>query len=102
MLECIACGVPVVAFPQWADQGTIAKLIQDVWRTGLRVKPREDGTVESDEIKRCIETIIDNEEKSRELRDNARRWKNIARESMQQDGSSTKNLKAFVEALRDF
>ncbi|CAI9762432.1 unnamed protein product [Fraxinus pennsylvanica] len=101
-LEGIACGVPVVAFPHWADQGTTAKLIQDVWRTGLRVNPREDGTVESDEIKRCIETIFDNEEKSRELRDNARKWKNIARESMKEGGSSTKNLKAFVEELGDF
>ncbi|XP_022898617.1 crocetin glucosyltransferase, chloroplastic-like [Olea europaea var. sylvestris] len=98
-LECIACGVPVVAFPQWADQGTNAKLMQDVWRTGLRVNPREDGTVESAEIKRCIETIMDGGEKSREFRENARNWKNSAREAMQEDGSSTKNLKAFVQEL---
>ncbi|CAI9781976.1 unnamed protein product [Fraxinus pennsylvanica] len=101
-LECIACGVPVVAFPHWADQGTNAKLMQDVWRTGLRVNPREDGTVESAEIKRCIETIMDGGEKSQELRENARNWKNSAREAMQEDGSSTKNLKAFVEELGNY
>ncbi|KAL2463389.1 UDP-glycosyltransferase 75D1 [Forsythia ovata] len=100
-LESIACGVPVVAFPRWTDQGTNAKLIQDVWRTGLRVNPREDDTVESDEIKRCIETIMDDGEVSRELRENAKKWKNLAREAMQEDGSSTKNLKAFVEELGD-
>ncbi|CAA2971524.1 crocetin glucosyltransferase, chloroplastic-like [Olea europaea var. sylvestris] len=101
-LECIACGVPVVAFPQWADQGTNAKLIQDVWRTGLRVNPREDGIVESYEIKRCIETIMGDGEKSGELRENAWKWKNSAREAMQEDGSSTKNLKVFVEELVDY
>ncbi|CAI9771149.1 unnamed protein product [Fraxinus pennsylvanica] len=101
-LESLACGVPLVAFPQWTDQGTNAKLIQDVWRTGLRVNIREDGIVESDEIKRCIRTIMDDGEKSRELRENARKWKNSAREAMQEDGSSTKNLKAFVEELRDY
>ncbi|CAI9781997.1 unnamed protein product [Fraxinus pennsylvanica] len=101
-LEFISCGVPVVAFPQWADQGTNAKLIQDVWKTGLRVNPREDGTVESNEIKRCIETVMDDGEKCRELRENARKWKNSAREAMQEDGSSTKNLKAFVQGLGDF
>ncbi|KAL2463427.1 UDP-glycosyltransferase 75D1 [Forsythia ovata] len=100
-LESIACGVPVVAFPKWTDQGTNAKLIQDVWRTGLRVNPREDDTVESDEIKRCIETIMDDGEISRELRENAKKWKNLAREATQEDGSSTKNLKAFVEELGD-
>ncbi|KAL2469455.1 UDP-glycosyltransferase 75D1 [Abeliophyllum distichum] len=100
-LESIACGVPVVAFPRWTDQGTNAKLIQDVWRTGLRVNPREDDTVESDEIKRCIETIMDDGEIGRELRENAKKWKNLAREAMQEDGSSTKNLKAFVEELGD-
>ncbi|CAI9771148.1 unnamed protein product [Fraxinus pennsylvanica] len=50
-LESLSGAVPLVAFPQWTDQGTNAKLIQDVWRTGLRVNPREDGTVDSDEIK---------------------------------------------------
>ncbi|CAA3021213.1 crocetin glucosyltransferase, chloroplastic-like [Olea europaea subsp. europaea] len=101
-LECIACGVPMVAFPQWADQGTNARLIQDVWETGLRVNPREDGTVENEEITRCIETIMDDGEKSRELRENARKWKTYAREAMQEDGSSTKNLMAFVEELGDY
>ncbi|CAA2998877.1 crocetin glucosyltransferase, chloroplastic-like [Olea europaea subsp. europaea] len=100
-LESLACGVPVVAFPQWTDQTTNAKLIQDVWRTGLRVNPREDGTVESDEIKRCIGTIMDGREKSRELRENAKKWKNPARKAMQEDGSSTTNLKAFIEELGD-
>ncbi|KAL2469458.1 UDP-glycosyltransferase 75D1 [Abeliophyllum distichum] len=99
--KSIACGVPVVAFPRWTDQGTNAKLIQDVWRTGLRVNPREDDTVESDEIKRCIETIMDDGEIGRELRENAKKWKKLAREAMQEDGSSTKNLKAFVEELGD-
>ncbi|CAA2975633.1 crocetin glucosyltransferase, chloroplastic-like [Olea europaea subsp. europaea] len=101
-LESLACGVPMVAFPLWTDQGTNAKLIQDVWSTGLRVNTKEDGIIESDEIKRCIRTIMDGGEKSRELRKNARKWKNSAMEAMQEDGSSTKNLKAFVEELGDF
>ncbi|KAL0358478.1 UNVERIFIED_CONTAM: UDP-glycosyltransferase 75C1 [Sesamum angustifolium] len=42
-LESISCGVPVVAFPHWTDQGTNAKLIEDAWRTGVRVRANEDG-----------------------------------------------------------
>ncbi|KAL3506504.1 hypothetical protein ACH5RR_031886 [Cinchona calisaya] len=98
-LESIVCGVPVIAFPQWTDQGTNAKLIEDVWKTGVRVIPKEEGIVESDEINRCIEMVMDDEEKGIELRRNAKKWKELAREAMQEGGSSDKNLKAFVEEV---
>ncbi|KAG9142239.1 hypothetical protein Leryth_007673 [Lithospermum erythrorhizon] len=57
----IVCGVPVVAFPQWTDQKTNAKLLEDVWKTGVRVRAKDDGIVESDEIIRCIEIVMDGE-----------------------------------------
>ncbi|PON95501.1 UDP-glucuronosyl/UDP-glucosyltransferase [Trema orientale] len=103
-LESLASGVPVVAFPKWTDQGTNAKLIEEVWKTGVRVKPNEEGIVQSEEIKRClglvmegIENGVENgEEKREEMRRNAKKWKNLAREAVKEDGSSDKNLKAFV------
>ncbi|KAK6161624.1 hypothetical protein DH2020_005005 [Rehmannia glutinosa] len=101
-LESISCGVPVVAFPHWTDQGTNAKLIEDVWRTGVRVRVNEDrGMVESGEIRRCIEEVMDGGEKSRELRENAEKWKRLAREAMEENGSSNRNLKAFLEEVGD-
>ncbi|XP_027119146.1 crocetin glucosyltransferase, chloroplastic-like [Coffea arabica] len=96
-LESLVCGVPVIAFPHWVDQGTNAKLIEDVWETGVKVVPNEDGTVDGDEINRCIETVMDDEEKGIVLRRNAMKWKELAREVTQEGGSSDKNLKAFVE-----
>ncbi|KAL0382832.1 UNVERIFIED_CONTAM: UDP-glycosyltransferase 75C1 [Sesamum calycinum] len=98
-LESISCGVPVVAFPRWTDQGTNAKLIEDVWRTGVRVRADEDGLVESSEIRRCIKEVMDGGEKSRELRENANKWKGLAREAMGENGSSNKNLKAFFDEV---
>ncbi|XP_019179055.1 PREDICTED: crocetin glucosyltransferase, chloroplastic-like [Ipomoea nil] len=59
-LESIYSGTPAVAFPHWTDQGTNAKLIQDAWKTGVRVTQGEDGVVGSDEIKRCIVTVAQN------------------------------------------
>ncbi|KAL8048588.1 hypothetical protein ABFS82_07G074100 [Erythranthe guttata] len=97
-LESLSSGVPVVAFPQWTDQGTNAKLIEDVWKSGVRVRGLGgDGVVESGEIKRCIEEVMDGGGKSRELRVNAREWKCLAREAMDENGSSSNNLKAFLE-----
>ncbi|XP_059300300.1 UDP-glycosyltransferase 75C1 [Lycium ferocissimum] len=95
-LESLSSGVPVVAFPHWTDQGTNAKLIEDVWKTGVRVKANEDGVVESEEIKRCIEIVMDGGEEGEEMRKNAKKWKELAGEALKEGGSSEMNLKAFV------
>ncbi|NP_001348274.1 UDP-glycosyltransferase 75C1 [Solanum lycopersicum] len=95
-LESLSSGVPVVAFPHWTDQGTNAKLIEDVWKTGVRMRVNEDGVVESDEIKRCIEIVMDGGEKGEEMRKNAQKWKELARAAVKEGGSSEVNLKAFV------
>lgn len=98
-LESLSSGVPVVAFPHWTDQGTNAKLIEDVWKTGVRLRVNEDGVVESEEIKRCIEIVMDGGEKGLELRKNAQKWKELAREAVKEGGSSEMNLKAFVQEV---
>ena len=99
-LESLVSGVPVVAFPQWTDQGTNAKLIEDMWKIGIRVTVNEEGIVESDEFKRCLEIVMGGGEKGEEMRRNAEKWKNLAREAVKDGGSSDKNLKGFVDEVR--
>ncbi|KAG6393433.1 hypothetical protein SASPL_147674 [Salvia splendens] len=96
-LESLSCGVPVVGFPGSADQGTNAKMIEDVWKIGVRVKGNEDGIVESREIWRCVEEVMDGGLKSLEYRQNANKWKGLAREAALENGPSTMNLKAFLD-----
>ena len=98
-LESLACGVPVVAFPQWTDQSTNAKLAEDMWKTGVRVMVNQEGIVEGDEIKRCIELVMGDGEQVEEMRRNAKKWKGLAREAVMEGGSSDKNLKNFMDGL---
>ncbi|KAI7755000.1 hypothetical protein M8C21_010130, partial [Ambrosia artemisiifolia] len=98
-LESISCGVPVVAFPHWTDQSTNAKLIEDVWGTGVRVTSNEDGVVEGEEIRRCVEMVMGGHERGVTMRQNAKKWKDLAREVTKEGGSSYTNLKAFVEQV---
>nr|WJH18550.1 phenylpropanoid glycosyltransferase UGT14 [Artemisia annua] len=98
-LESIVCGLPVVAFPEWTDQTTNAKLLEDVWETGIRVTANEDGVVEGEEIKRCLEMVMGGHEKGATMREKAKEWKNFAREAMKESGSSYMNLKYFVEEV---
>ncbi|XP_042495820.1 phloretin 4'-O-glucosyltransferase-like [Macadamia integrifolia] len=102
-LEGLVAGIPMVAFPQWSDQPTNAKLIQDVWRTGVRVKVNDDedggeGIVKSEEIVRCLEMVME-EESGEEMRKNAKRWSNLAREATKEGGSSDRNIRAFMEEI---
>ncbi|GER32647.1 UDP-Glycosyltransferase superfamily protein [Striga asiatica] len=95
-LESLWCGVPVVGLPVWSDQGTNAKMIEEEWGTGLRVGPGEDGKVSGEEITRCIERVMEGGEK---MRENAGRWKGLAREAVAENGSSYRNFKAFFKEL---
>ncbi|KAL5575138.1 hypothetical protein UlMin_016837 [Ulmus minor] len=98
-MESLCCGVPMVAFPQRLDQITNAKLIEDVWKIGVRVKANKDGVAGGDEIKRCLELVTGEEEKGVELRRNAQKWKSSAREAVKEGGSSDRNFKAFVDEM---
>ena len=99
-LESLVSGVPVVAVPMWSDQGTNAKLIEDMWMTGVRVTANEDGIVEGDEIKRCLELVVGGSgEREEEIRRNAKKWKDLAREASKEGGSSYENLKSFVDEI---
>lgn len=98
-LESLACGIPTVTLPQWTDQATNAKIVQDLSETGVRLKVAEDGVVKGEEIERCLELVMGNSEKGEEIRRNAMKWKKLAREAASEGGSSCANLKAFVDQV---
>ncbi|GMN62861.1 hypothetical protein TIFTF001_031937 [Ficus carica] len=95
-LESLVCGVPVVAFPQSVDQITTAKLIEDMWKIGVRVTAKDEGVVGAEEIKRCLELVILGGD---EMRRNATKWRDSAMEASKEGGSSDINLKAFVNEV---
>ncbi|KAK7318999.1 hypothetical protein RJT34_03708 [Clitoria ternatea] len=100
-LESLVSGIPMVAFPQWTDQKTNAKLVEDVWKTGVRVDHHvnEEGIVEGEEIKRCLEVVMGSGEKGEELRMNAKKWKDLVKETVKEGGSLEKNMKTFLDSV---
>ena len=99
-LESLVSGVPMIAFPHRLDQGTVAKLIEDVWKTGVRVMVNKDGIFEGDEIRRCLELVVGDGERGEAIRMNAKKWKELAMEAANEVGSSSyNNIKAFVDEI---
>ncbi|XP_021752804.1 UDP-glycosyltransferase 74E2-like [Chenopodium quinoa] len=99
-LEAISIGVPLVAMPQWVDQPTNAKYINDVWRNGVRLKVDEKGIVTRDELQGCILEVMEGERAS-EIRSNVAKWKKLAQEAMDEGGSSDRNIEEFAAKLKN-
>ncbi|KAK1411118.1 hypothetical protein QVD17_37662 [Tagetes erecta] len=92
--EALAAGVPTVGFPLWTDQATNAKMIEDVWKSGVKVKRNEGNEmVEGKEIKRCLEIVMEDAK----MKKNAEKWRKIARDAVDHGGSSAINLQALLD-----
>ncbi|KAF5466131.1 hypothetical protein F2P56_016084, partial [Juglans regia] len=97
-LEALSLGVPLVAIPQWTDQTTNAKFIVDVWKVGVRIKLDEKGIATKEEIEMCIKEVMEGE-RGKEMKKNSMRWKELAKEAVDEGGSSDKNIVEFVAKL---
>ncbi|KAG1328257.1 putative Crocetin glucosyltransferase 2 [Cocos nucifera] len=94
-LEGISLGVPMIGVPQWTDQPMNAKYIEDVWKIGVRARTGENGLVGREEVERCVRVVMEGE-RSEEIRRNARKWRELAKKSVGEGGSSDRNLAEFV------
>nr|WIW42897.1 UDP-glycosyltransferase [Nicotiana tabacum] len=93
MTEALSLGVPMIIMPQWTDQTTNAKLLQD--EKGVRVNANEKGLVGREEIEKCVRIVIEGD-KGKELKKNALKWKELAKEAVNVGGTSDKNIEEFV------
>ncbi|KAL6548652.1 hypothetical protein OROGR_009073 [Orobanche gracilis] len=96
--EALGLGVPMVVFPQWTDQTMNAKLIQDVWQVGVRVGVGSDGIARREEIESCIREVME-EEKGKEMKRNAIKWKDLAKEAVSEGGTSDINVDIFISKV---
>ncbi|XP_068306002.1 phloretin 4'-O-glucosyltransferase-like [Pyrus communis] len=91
-LESLVAGVPTVCCPQFSDQNTNAKLVEEVWGTGVRAKSNHEGVTEGGEIKRCLEIVMRGEE----IKRNCQKWKGLANEAL---NANNYNLRHFIAGL---
>ncbi|GER44236.1 UDP-Glycosyltransferase superfamily protein [Striga asiatica] len=96
--EALSLGVPMVVFPQWTDQTMNAKLVQDVWGVGARVGVGPDGVVGRDEVERCVREVMEGE-KGKEMKRNACKWSELAKEAVSEGGTSDANIDYFIAQL---
>ncbi|KAF8393828.1 hypothetical protein HHK36_020026 [Tetracentron sinense] len=97
-LEALSLGVPMVAMPQGTDQTTNGKFVVDVWEVGLRVRVDEKGIVRREDIELCIKEVMEGE-KGKVIKRNVKKWKEMAKEAVDEGGGSDKNIEEFIAGL---
>ncbi|GAB4825849.1 hypothetical protein Ancab_008722 [Ancistrocladus abbreviatus] len=100
-LEGLCLGVPMVAMPQYGDQMINARLIQDIWKVGVKVNCVEEGIVKGQEIVTRIMEVMHGE-RAEEMSSNAKRLSSLAKAAISEGGSSDKNINKFVNHLANF
>ncbi|XP_042412065.1 crocetin glucosyltransferase 2-like [Zingiber officinale] len=99
-LEGMSLGVPMVAVPQWTDQPTVAKYVEDVWGVGVRAKRDEEARlVRREEVVRCVREVMEGS-RSDEIRRNAAKWREAAKAAVG-DGNGSSG-KSTVELINKY
>ncbi|XP_076932444.1 UDP-glycosyltransferase 74G1-like [Bidens hawaiensis] len=98
-LEAICLGVPVVAMPQWTDQITNAKMLDEIWGIGVRVKADEKGIVRRGNLASCIKKIM-KDKTGVVIQNNAAKWSELAKLAVDKGGSSDKDINEFIYELK--
>ncbi|KAG9446937.1 hypothetical protein H6P81_013065 [Aristolochia fimbriata] len=100
VLEALSLGVPMVGVPQWTDQPTNAKYVEDVWGVGVRAKADQEGVVRREEMETCVRQVLEGtSRRGEEIRSNARKWREMVKGAVREGGSSDKNMQEFVGEL---
>ncbi|CAN0843674.1 UDP-glycosyltransferase 74C1 [Linum grandiflorum] len=77
----------MVGGPQFADQPTNAKFVEDMWKVGRK-----------EAIEKGITEVIEGD-RTKCIRRNAEKWKSLARATVAEGGTSANNIQEFVAQL---
>lgn len=104
VLEAIATGVPLLCWPLFAEQHFNARLIVDEAKVGIEVVKRdEDQMVTRDEVEKSVRILMDDDHSGHEtvksLKENCKKFKELAKKTASVNGSSSRNFDMFVEDI---
>lgn len=91
ILESIVHGVPLIAWPLYAEQKMNAVMLTEDLKVALRAKVDENGLVGREEVAKLAKVLIEGEEGKR-LGQKMKDLKDAAARALREDGSSAKAL----------
>ncbi|KAF7811001.1 scopoletin glucosyltransferase-like [Senna tora] len=103
-LEGISAGVPMVTWPRSADQFYNEKFVTEVARIGVGVGAKkyvesEEDNVKKEAIEKALKEIMEGEE-AEEMRNRVKNFGKMAKQAMEEGGSSYLGFSALIEELK--
>lgn len=95
-LESVVKGVPMIAWPLFAEQKMNAVMMTDGLGVAYRVKFDKNGLVGREEISKSVRSLIEGED-GYKMRLKMGKLKDQAAVSLSQDGSSTRSLQSVLQ-----
>ncbi|KAK7259849.1 hypothetical protein RIF29_25464 [Crotalaria pallida] len=97
VLEGVVAGVPMIAWPLYAEQHVNRHVMVEEMKVAVGVEQRErDGFVSGEEVERRVRELMESE-KGKEIRERSLKIKEMAVAAVGEFGSSTKALAKVVE-----
>uniref|UniRef100_A0A803L7H5 2-hydroxyflavanone C-glucosyltransferase n=1 Tax=Chenopodium quinoa TaxID=63459 RepID=A0A803L7H5_CHEQI len=102
-LEGVSCGVPMVTWPVFAEQFFNEKLVIEILKIGVSVGAKEcnrvvERIVKREDIKEAIRKVMVGEG-ALEIRNRAKKIKELATMAFEVDGSSYCNMQSLIHEL---
>ncbi|XP_058751496.1 hydroquinone glucosyltransferase-like [Vicia villosa] len=101
ILESIQEGVPIVAWPLFAEQAMNAVMLSDGLNVAIRLKFEDDEIVEKEEIAKVIKCVMEGEE-GKGMRERMKKLKDSAVNALKFDGFSIQTLSQLTRKLESF
>ncbi|XP_023540105.1 hydroquinone glucosyltransferase-like [Cucurbita pepo subsp. pepo] len=99
-LEAVVNGVPLIAWPAYAEQRMNAHMLTEDIKIALRPKKEEEsGIVEKKEVAEVVKSLMEGEEGKR-VREKMKYLKNAAERALGEDGCSSKALSEIALKLK--
>jgi hypothetical protein len=96
-LEAVCAGVPLVAWPLYAEQTLNRAVLVEEMKLALSMNESEDGFVSADEVEKNLRGLMESDE-GKLIRERAIAMKNAAKAAMIEGGSSQVALSKLVES----
>ncbi|KAL5062398.1 hypothetical protein RYX36_024135 [Vicia faba] len=91
ILESVVNGVPLIAWPLYAEQKMNAVLVSEEIKVAIRPNVGEDGLVEREEIASVVMRLMESEE-GKKVRSKIMDLKEAAANALKENGASTKGI----------
>ncbi|XVE96984.1 hypothetical protein REPUB_Repub02eG0271300 [Reevesia pubescens] len=92
-LESMVAGVPMICWPKLPDQLVNSRWVSEVWKIGLDMKDICDRST----VEKMVRTLM--EDQREDIMRSVDRISKLARESVAQGGSSSRNLEMLIQEL---